>query len=174
MIAFSEEELLDCSDDGQCGGGDPLHVYDSIAEIGGLQTSESYPYIAGTEGTGDCNSDNKKFVAYVNGSIALPISDEELLKKVLASEGPVEINIDASPLFDYESGIIKPKDQEPGLHPEFINHAVLLVGYGVENGTQFWNIKNSWGTTFGEKGYFRVARGVDSLYLGIILKNLKH
>ncbi|KAI6191160.1 hypothetical protein M3Y97_00197900 [Aphelenchoides bicaudatus] len=166
LIAFSEEEVLDCGDD-NCGGGDPLHVYDTIAEIGGLQTEQDYPYIAGSgEGINDqCNSNDKKFVAYVNGSRALPIHDEILLAKLLATEGPIEINIDADYLFDYDSGIIKPNDQEPGSHPELINHAVLLVAYGVENNQPFWTIKNSWGTNFGEDGYFRVARNANALYI---------
>lgn len=75
------------------------------------------------------------------------------------------LDIDANWLFDYDSGIIKPSDQEPGSHPELINHAVLAVGYGVENGDKFWIIKNSWSTTFGEKGYFRISRGTNALYI---------
>ena len=48
---------------------------------------------------------------------------------------------------------------------EVTNHVVVVVGYGEENGMKYWTVKNSWGTKWGEDGYFRIRRGTDELAL---------
>ena len=66
--------------------------------------------------------------------------------------GPVSVGVDASgtAFKFYKSGIIK------RFCGDSIDHAVLLVGYGTDKGTDYWLVKNSWTNTWGEKGYFRV------------------
>ena len=83
-------------------------------------------------------------------------NDEDLFNKL--NQGPVSVGIDARSLQSYQGGIIDP--------PQVVrlDHAVLLVGAGItEDGIKYWIVKNSWGTTWGECGYFRLKRYPDCI-----------
>ena len=71
--------------------------------------------------------------------------------------GPVSVGVNAAnAAFKlYKNGIIKK------MCPTDIDHAVLAVGYGTDAGTDFWLVKNSWGSDWGDKGYFRVLRDMN-------------
>jgi cathepsin F len=75
--------------------------------------------------------------------------------KFLVSTGPLSVLMNAETLSYYKSGIYSPQFCDP----ESLDHAVLLVGYGSENGVDYWRVKNSWGSSWGEEGYFRIIRG---------------
>ena len=83
--------------------------------------------------------------------------NEEDIKNYLLKTGPLAVALNADPLQYYDSGILDLDTEE--CDPEGMNHAVTLVGYGSENGNDYWIVKNSWGTSWGEQGYFRIARG---------------
>lgn len=68
--------------------------------------------------------------------------------------------IDASGLKNYTSGIVTSEHCSDS--PEDLNQAVLVIGYGSENKTKYWIVKNSWGTNWGEKGYVRIARDANN------------
>lgn len=65
------------------------------------------------------------------------------------------IQLDADTLaYGYSSGIL----MYNSCQNDTINHGVALVGYGTEAGVDYWRLKNSWGTWWGESGYFRIQR----------------
>ncbi len=90
-------------------------------------------------------------------------SDETEMKEVLYSHGPLSVLLDATQLQFYKSGVWD--GEIPGTSPllgcksESLNHAVLLVGYDDDSNIPFWSVKNSWGESWGEDGYFRITRG---------------
>ena len=91
-----------------------------------------------------------------NGSTWSPV-DEDEIKEFLYETGPLAVALNANPLQTYSSGILdKTSSQCPS---SGINHAVTMVGYGTSSGTDYWIVKNSWGSSWGESGYFRIRRG---------------
>lgn len=125
-----------------------------IERLGGLETESDYPYLQHKQSS--CKLDKDKIVAYINGSVVLP-KDEKKIMVYLAKNGPLSVGINATPLQFYNGGIHHP--WKFFCNKDGMNHAVLLVGYGEEKGTPFWVVKNSWGTGWGEHGFFRLYRG---------------
>lgn len=72
----------------------------------------------------------------------------------VATVGPIAISVDASSWHAYDVGIFDGCNQA---NPD-INHVVVLVGYGEENGQKYWLVRNSWSASWGEKGYIRIKR----------------
>jgi cathepsin F len=98
----------------------------------------------------------------------LSISQSETeIQEELFSLGPLSVLLDATQLQFYKSGVwtghISSSPAILGCSKTGLNHAVLLVGYGVDDSaspsTPYWIVKNSWGVNWGEEGYFRITRG---------------
>jgi len=88
-----------------------------------------------------------------------PLKGEQNIMQEIYQRGPVSAGI-AVPdaLENYTGGIYEDKTGDMQ-----IVHAVSIVGFGVENGTKFWTVRNSWGSHWGEDGFFRVVRGTDNI-----------
>ncbi|ETN78880.1 papain family cysteine protease [Necator americanus] len=89
-------------------------------------------------------------------SYRLP-NNESIIKREIMTNGPVAASFEVHADFSfYKEGIYKNKVFWPtGIH------AVKIIGWGTENGTDYWLIANSWSTYWGENGYFRILRGVN-------------
>ena len=175
----SDETHADCG----VFGGWPYLAYQFIMETGGVPTEETYPYCSGT---GDCYPCMLGPISlcgpppmYCEKNITLACPNAELYSNIrdwtdistneveiaqqLVDIGPLSALLDATQLQFYDSGIWTGKidNTSPllGCHTDTLDHAVLLVGYGTENGVDYWSVKNSWGEKFGEEGYFRIVRG---------------
>lgn len=85
------------------------------------------------------------------------------MKKVVDNIGPLIISLDQRALLNYRGGIINFRNCSTTL-----NHNALLVGYGTDSATKldYWIVKNSYGSNWGENGYFRIARGVNMCGIG--------
>merc|ERR1711962_466555 len=158
LLSLSEQQIVDCSrgyGNHGCGGGFYESAWKFIKSYGGSETEESYPYEA-REWV--CRFKKDKVVAKVSGHHNLPEKDEEALKQAVGTVGPVSVAIDAScrGFRSYKRGVYSHKGC--GAKSGDLNHAVLAVGYGQEGGEEYWLVKNSWGTRYGDKGYVKVAR----------------
>lgn len=112
----------------------------------------------------DCDLGQKRYRAmnhhYVGGFYGG--STEEQIRNELVNDGPLVMSFEPKEDFMYyKSGIYRSGPNRIHQEWEQVDHAVLLVGYGVENGQSFWTMQNSWGEDWGEQGYFRMARGSD-------------
>ncbi|XP_012585425.1 PREDICTED: cathepsin S isoform X2 [Condylura cristata] len=156
LVSLSAQNLVDCSTwkyfNKGCEGGYMTEAFQYIIDNGGIDSDASYPYKAVD---GKCKYDSRNRAATCSKYIELPSGDEEALKEAVASKGPVSVAIDAShtSFFLYRSGVY----DEPACN-RTVNHGVLVVGYGTLGGKDYWLVKNSWGLTFGEQGYIRMAR----------------
>jgi cathepsin F len=152
--SFSEQQLVDCDKiDSGCNGGLMENAYKYIQQAGGLELEADYKYTARGQ---SCKFDKKKSAVNVTGFETVG-TDEERIKSYLQSTGPLAVALNAEPLQFYSGGIIDMDESE--CDPSALDHGVTLVGYGTEDGKDFWIVRNSWGAGWGEQGYFRMARG---------------
>jgi hypothetical protein len=157
LMSLSEQQLLDCTGGGSgCGGGSPIAGLRTVIAKGGLATEAAYPY---TAVGGTCKPAIP--AATIPGAGRVPPGDETSLEYYV-SKGPVLALIDTSlQSFQlYHSGIYA----DPDCGKDSPTEAVLIVGYGTTpEGRDYWTVKNSWGTGWGQAGYIWIARNDDNL-----------
>lgn len=154
-VDFSEQQIVDCSTsygNHGCNGGGMANSYLYIKKIGGIMTESDYSYTATDE---ECKFDSNKVKATVDGRTNLDASEDTLAAAV--TEGPVAVAIDASHFsFQLYTGGIY---DEPKCSSTTLDHGVVCIGFGQENGVEYWIVRNSWGSSWGESGYVRMIKG---------------
>ncbi len=156
LIDSSEQDTLDCSGAGSCGGG--WWAYQYLIDTGSADEND-YQYVARQ---GSCKSDvNRPYKAvawgYVDDTRAIPTVDA--LKKALCEYGPLGVAVEVTSAFHaYRSGVFN--ENATGK----VNHGVTLVGW--DDSKEAWRIKNSWGNGWGESGYMWIAYGSNQIGYG--------
>ncbi|KAH0888676.1 hypothetical protein HID58_051105 [Brassica napus] len=166
-ISLSEQQLLDCSTNNKgCDGGAAANAFQYNVERK-LNYRSFYPY-GGTQGK--CRYE-PLVVGKLIKSYGVGVSiDENKLKQWVGSIGPVTVGFHVTNSFAfYEEGVYSSDECGDTTKLVFnssfkcggqdLNHFMLVVGYGIEDGVPYWLIQNSWGTDWGEKGYIKVEMG---------------
>jgi C1A family cysteine protease len=158
LISLSEQELIDCDTNSYgCDGGWPDYAFYWVVQNGGITTEANYPYTSNVTGTANtCDaSKTSDYAANILDYQFVPANNESALAIAVANQ-PVSVVIDAdNPYFEnYVDGIFS------GPCGTGRNHAVTIVGYGAANGSSYWIVKNSWGTSWGKSGYIFMEKDI--------------
>jgi cathepsin X len=187
-VHLSVQHLLNCGTAGSCRGGSQTDVYAwllNVSQTGdGLAFESVNPYVACSGDTSegfcksnaalrdapngectpfgiakDCSTFNAPCTAlsqYPNATITAygTVSGEESIKREVLAHGPVACGVAALPLTKYSGGVFNGTGADGG-----VDHVVSIVGWGEDNGLKYWHIRNSWGESWGEMGFGRVAIG---------------
>lgn len=159
LVSLSEQQLVSCDVKGEdqgCEGGLMDDAFDFIIKNGGLAAESDYPYTASDDKCATAGAGAA--AATIKGYEDVPANDEAALLKAVANQ-PVSVAIDGGDRHFqfYKGGVLS---GAAGCATE-LDHAITAVGYGVaSDGTKYWLMKNSWGTSWGEDGYVRMERGV--------------
>ncbi|XP_022136376.1 low-temperature-induced cysteine proteinase-like [Momordica charantia] len=157
LISLSEQELVDCDNSYNegCNGGLMDYAFEFIINNGGIDTEEDYPY-NGFDSSCIQYKKNAKVVS-IDDYEDVPVNNEKALQKAVANQVvAVAIEGGGRSYQLYESGIFT------GRCGTALDHGVNVVGYGSEGGVDYWIVRNSWGKSWGEKGYIRMQRNVPS------------
>jgi len=162
LTQLSMQQIVSCdTTDHGCEGGFPSDAYQYVQSAGGIDSYSSYPYESGEGADPSCAFNSGNVVTTVANSNS--IDGEQGLYQQLSSGGPVSVCVDASSWQSYEGGVLTSCGNN-------VDHCVQATGYTnyspSYNGESAWNVRNSWGTSWGQNGYIYVATGQDLCSIG--------
>lgn len=133
-------------------------MYTIDIQFGQFNSELDYPYTA-VEGT--CSFNPDKAIGRITYLLNVAENDEIDLKEKVTNYGVASVCIFAgnAQFMSYSGGIL---DNDDCNNVSYVDHAVTVVGFGSENGKDFWIVRNSWGDTWGEDGYVRMIRNMDN------------
>merc|ERR1719454_1369868 len=157
LLSFSEQELVDCAGsygNQGCNGGLMDDGFKYI-EAKGDALESAYSY---TGKTGTCSTSKQSDAAIKPGKVTSfndVTTDSEPQMEAAVAQQPVSVAIEAdqSGFQFYKTGVFS------GTCGTNLDHGVLVVGYGTDSGKDYWKVKNSWGTTWGQAGYILLEKG---------------
>ena len=158
LLDLSEQQLVDCAQGIQygshgCNGGQMDGGFKYVMNNGQC-TDADYPYVSGvTKEDGTCN-DSCEPEVFLSSCYDVEPNNQQVMKQAVFQQ-PVAVAIEADTMYfqSYSSGVLDSTNCGTQL-----DHGVLTVGYGEENGAKYWLVKNSWGTSWGEDGYVKIGR----------------
>jgi len=166
LVSLSEQNLVDCSaKEGNhgCMGGLMDNAFKYVKDNGGLDTEASYPYTAKTGK--ECLFNKTNIGANLTSWMDIKSGSEDALESAVAQVGPISVAIDAAHkgFQMYKEGVY----YSLMCSSKRLDHGVLAVGYAsrmVGSYKQdYWIVKNSWGASWGNKGYIWMAKGLNNM-----------
>ncbi|CAH1100335.1 unnamed protein product [Psylliodes chrysocephalus] len=154
LISLSEQNLVDCAT--ECGGCDGCWMDDAMiyVEEHGIMREGAYPYKEIQSPA--CSFNESESVFKPKEHIFINEGDENNLQRAVLRQ-PISVAINTREIFRfYESGVLDDADCQT--EADFLDHAVLVVGYGTQDGLDYWLVKNSWGKSWGMDGYVMMSR----------------
>jgi cathepsin L len=156
LVELSVQHVLDCtfiSDGGGCYNGYESSAYRTVMK-NGASSEWTYPYMSFFGDEYKCNITRIQPIVRISNFNVIPSNNYSAMVDALLKIGPIAVVVDASEWFSYESGIFDGCDK----NYVDINHSVQLVGMGTEGKLEYWIVRNSWGTEWGEQGYIRLLK----------------
>jgi len=150
---LSAEQITQCDKTSfGCGGGWTEHAYNYVVRAKGMSTEADYPYSSYQGATGTCSDDAHAKVSTSAISGYVTVNGEDQMASYMQSTGPLSVCLDANTFNSYKGGILTTCGNQ-------VDHCVQAVGVDLSASTPYWIVRNSWGTTWGEAGYIRIAYG---------------
>lgn len=160
LVSFSEQQLVDCDNfrhggkDHGCNGGSMDNAFSWIHEKGGLCTEDSYPYVSESGETEQCETTCDLVPdSHIQSWVDVDSNDQAMMAAVAQQPVSIAIEADQKDFQFYKSGVLT---SDCGTT---LDHGVLVIGYGTEEYEEYYLVKNSWGTSWGDEGYIKLGRG---------------